>query len=157
MAALTTHRGIPTKRNDSKPTQGAGLIETSAIVFVGSFLVADQTTGLLKVAADIGAAGSTFAGLCTGFSGLTGGVPTAGVVGNGTIYALFETDFEILVPCAATVNAADVGNTAYLLDDEGVTDVSTAGPACGVFCPAGQEATLLCWVKLGASALPDAT
>jgi hypothetical protein len=148
---------MPTKRNDSKRTQGAGLIETSAIVFEGSFLVADQTTGLLKAAADIGAAGSTFAGICTGFKGLTDAIPSTGVVGNGTIYAEFETDFEILVPCAGTVTAADSGNTAYLLDDEGVTDVSTAGPACGVFLPGHQESATTAWVYLGKTALPDAT
>ena len=155
MTALAAHRAVK-KRNDSKPTQGAHLIETSAIVFEGSFLVADQTTGLLKVAADLGVTASTFAGICTGFIYHTS-IPDTGVVGNGTILAKFETDIEVLVPCAASVTAADSGNTAYLLDDEGTTDVSTAGPACGVFMPGHQEATLTAWVRLGAVALPDAT
>jgi hypothetical protein len=156
MAALTAHRGMPTKRNDANPIQGAGLIETSAIVFEGALLVADATTGLLKPAADAGAGATKFVGICTGFI-YASTIPSTGVVGDGTIQAKYETGFEVLLPCAGTVTVADGSKAAYCLDDEGVTDVSTAGPQCGIFCPNGQESATTVWVRLHAPAMGDAT
>jgi hypothetical protein len=135
--------------------QGSRLVETSASVFIGSLLVADATTGLAKAAADAGAGATVFLGICTGFKYLTAELTTAAVVGNGTIVAEYATGHEVLLPCAASVTAADNGKAVYCLDDEGVTDASTAGPGCGKFIE--LESTLTAWVLLGAIALPLAT
>jgi hypothetical protein len=153
MTALAAHRNVK-RRQYGNPKVGATLIATSAIVFEGSLLVADATTGLASVATDAGAGATNFLGICTGFDYATS-IPLTGVVGDGVIYAKWESNVEVLLVCAASVTAADNNKAAYCLDDEGVTDATTAGPGCGVF--RGQEATLAVWVELGASVLPAAT
>jgi hypothetical protein len=152
---LTEHR-FPVKRNDTYSFVGSGVIATASVVFEGALLVADQVTGLIKPAADAGAAGSSFAGICTGFKKVKT-VPLTGVVGDGTAIAEFETNLEVLLPCPGSVTVADVGNAAYAYDDTIATDDSTAGPGIGVFVAGGQESTNTAWVRLGAAALPDAT
>lgn len=153
MTALAAHREVK-RRQYGNPKTGATLIATSSIVFVGSLLVADATTALASVAVDGGAGASNFLGICTGFI-YQSSIPSTGVVGDGVIYATWESNVEVLCPCAATVTAADNNKAAYCLDDEGFTDATTAGPGCGVF--RGLETTLTCWVELGAPVLPAAT
>jgi len=152
---LTEHR-MPVKRNDAYAFVGSGVIATGSIVFEGALLVADQITGLIKPAADAGAAGSAFAGVCTNFKSVKT-VPTTGVVGDGQTIAEFETNLEVLLPCPGSVTVADVGNVAYAYDDTIATDDSTAGPGIGVFVAGGQESTNTVWVRFGVAALPDAT
>lgn len=152
---LTEHR-MPTKRNDTYSFVGDGVIETGAKVFEGALLVADQVTGLIKPASDLGPALSTFAGICTGFKNVDS-VPLTGVIGDGQAIAEFETNLEVLLPCPGSVTVADVGNVAYAYDDAIVNDDSAGGPAIGIFVPGGQETATTVWVRLGAPALPDAT
>jgi len=154
MAALTAHRNVK-KRNLATMQTGSCLVETAASVFIGSLLVADATTGLAKAAADAGAGGTLFLGICTGFKFLTTAMPETAVVGNGTIVAEYETGIEVLVPVVAGLTAADKMRACFCLDDEGVTDVSTAGPGAGLFIE--NESATTGWVRLGAPALPLAT
>lgn len=151
--ALTAHREVK-RRQYGNPMTGDTLIATSSIVFIGSLLVADATTALASVAVDGGAGASRFLGICTGFKYQTS-IPSTGVVGDGVIYATWETNVEALLPCESSVDAADNNKAAYCFTDDTVTDASTAGPGCGIFC--GQESTTTVWVRLGAPVLPLAT
>jgi len=153
MTALAAHREVKTRNRHTMKT-GSSLVETSAVVYVGSLLVADATTGLAKVAADLGAGGSVFLGICTGFKYLTTTLG-ASVTGDGTIVAEYAYGHQVLVPCVAGLTVADKMRACYCLDDEGVTDVSTAGPGCGIFVE--NESASTGWVELGTYALPAAT
>jgi len=151
--ALTAHRKPKTRIRD-KVIPGARLIESDALVFIGSLLVADATTGLSKVAADGGAGATIFLGICTGFDYLTGPLTDSAVVGNGTIVAEYETGHEVLLPKESSVTAADNGKAAYCFTDDTVTDATTAGPGCGLLLEVEGSSI---WVRLGANALPLAT
>jgi hypothetical protein len=151
--ALTAHRELK-RRNYGNPKVGATLIETSAVVFIGSWLVADATTALAKVAADGGAGASRFLGICTGFT-YQASIPSTGVVGDGVIYANWETNVDVLATCESSVDAADNNKAAYAFTDDTVTDATTAGPGIGIF--SGQESVTQVWVSLGAPVLPLAT
>lgn len=123
------------------------IVASASVLYPGALCCANSSNQIVP------AADSTailFLGI---FDGNMGDKQT--VTGDGTLTGRYFTNCEALLPCAATVNAADMQKALYCTDDGEVTDVNTLGPICGI--GVAVESATFVWVRLGAYALPAAS
>lgn len=134
-------------RNADAFTYDDVVVANGATIYCGALCCYIAASGLLTPAAD--SPTLRFAGVAIGEGG-----DMRTVVGDGVKRCRIITgQAEILVPCAATVDAGDVGTEVYCFDDASVTDVNTLGPIAGLM--RGVEVSgVSCWVQIYQRAMP---
>jgi hypothetical protein len=121
------------------------IVANAVTIYAGALCAVVAADGLLTPAAD--STTLKFAGVSIGPNG-----DGTSILGDGsTTYCRVVTNCEALLPCAATVTAADKFEKIYCTADDEVTDVTTLGPICGVHVE--QESTTTAWIRLGAPVL----
>lgn len=132
----------PDTRNDANITESNKVIANGAVLYYGALVGVDANNQLVNCA------DSTV----IRFEGMFKPKPieysSFPVTGDGTKRGRCVSNFEVLLPAAGTVDAADMQKEAYAADEASVTDVTTLGPQCGVFIEMGTAANT-CWVGLG--------
>lgn len=139
-------------RNDANMMWDDVVVANGVTIYPGALCCYIAASGLLTPAAD--STTLRFAGLAIGESGDY--KPVVGNAGGTTRCRVIYRNAEALVPCAATVDAGDIGTELYCFDDGSVTDVATLGPIAGVM-RAVETSGVSCWVEIGGRAMPLGT
>lgn len=149
--ALSANTSFKTKGRQGGTLRPGVPVTSGAVIYHGALLAMAPATGTIEPCVD--GTTQTFWGVAE----IVQGDGTAGgaITGDGsTVHSQLQvwTDFEALLPAAATVTTAtDAGAAIYAAADDSVTDVNTLGPQCGklLYVPAANTA----WVAIGASVL----
>jgi hypothetical protein len=132
MTALNANRNVVI-RNSTGQMEDSMTIKTSAVIYKGALVVADDAgTECLPAAT---ATTTIFLGLAKS------GVKT----GDGTEVCTYVTNVWAKLPSNG-LTAGDIGVAVYCYDDATVTDLNTFGPWCGVMMQ--LTATNECYVWL---------
>ena len=144
MTALAANGNRKVKNFDSVVLR-QGIIATSSVIYDGSLIQQTAAGFLLPVAAGTTA---TFAGMAviktpTGTGGLTGAAD------NSVLIDYWESGFDALFACAASVTVGLVRNAdIYALDDNTVTALITGSPSVGILVELPSSTTA--WVRVTA-------
>lgn len=124
MAALSANASRQTM-DDHKKSKMVIAVGTSAVVFEGSLVAINESTG--RAVAATAAAARTFLGVCEGKTGGQGGPATGNT--SGTVSIVVAYGHREKLAKAAALTQAYTGCNVGLSDDNTVTTMSGSGTA----------------------------